>query len=291
MYRTAALIIASVLVVSGCGSPKPAPVAPTTAAPADHADAAAQTAVLSKALARFRTAGSGSYESQVTADGVTQPLAHETGRYRLVPAAARFERAILGIDQASSKPRVQVVRVRSVANTKSFLQVKEWGSWTGCWLKTDLAAITKLTGVAIAKDSPLPTAINILAKAKVVGAGGGMEGPHLAVDAYTALQFLGVAGSAIAGTRDTLAAVMVPVLLDVTADGGPSGAAVEGTQVLTVLKEAGTTISSALSAFVSKTHAQVVLADLGTAVRVTAPGQAELLPRHPAATATCAANR
>jgi hypothetical protein len=227
----------------------------------------------------------------VTADGVSQPTAHETGRYRLRPASSSYERAILGIDAASSKARVQVVRVIGTSKGSWFLQLKEWGSWTGCWLRTSASGISRLTGVAIAAGSPLPTAVSILAKAKVVGAGDGLDGPHLAVDAYSALQFLGVAAAAVANERDALRTVLVPVLLDVTAKGSPSGAAVEGPQVVAALKAAGAPATAALSAFVSKTHAQVVLSDLGESVEVSNPATAELLPAHPSPTSTCPANR
>ncbi|RNL79809.1 hypothetical protein [Nocardioides marmorisolisilvae] len=289
MHRTAALIAALALAVSGCGGASSKPADPTT--PADHAQTGAQRDLLAKALAAFKRAPTGTYESEVTADGVSQPTAHETGSYRLRPAASAYERAILGIDEASGKPRVQVVRVRSTAGGTWFLQLKEWGSWTGCWLRTDLPEITKLTGVTSARGSSLPTAVTILAKATVVGSGDGMDGPHLAVDAYSALQFLGVAGSAIAGERAALSKVLVPVLLDVTANGGPSGAAVEGTQVFTALEAARAPLTSKLKAFVSKTHARVVFSDLGKAVSITAPSRAELLPQNPASTSTCAVNR
>lgn len=289
MRRTAALFIALALVVSACGGSKK-PVSDPTA-PADHTQIAAQRAVLVKALAAFKRAASGTYESEVTADGVNQPLAHETGSYRLQPAAASFERAIQGIDEISKKIRVQIVRVRATAHGLWFLQLKEWGNWTGCWLPTDLPEITKLTGVARARNSPLPTAVWILAKATVVAAGGGLDTPHLAVDAYSAMRFLGIAEPAIADERAALSKTLVPVLLDVTADGAPSGAAVEGPQVVAALGAAGARVSSKLAAFVSKTHARVILGDLGKPVTISAPPTAELLPRHPASTTTCPANR
>jgi hypothetical protein len=290
MRRTGVLLAAIALLATGCGSSKGSPAsAPST--PSDHADTAAQTAVLSKALASFKAAGTVRYESEVTADDVTQPLAHETGSVRLKPVAAEFERAILGIDPTSSAPTVKVVRVRSIANTKSFLQLKEWGSWTGCWLKTDLSAIKKLTGVEISKSDPLPTAVGVLAKAKVVGAGDGLDGPHLAVDGYSALQFLGVAGSAIAPGRDALSRVVVPVLLDVTADGAPSGASVEGSQVAAALRTAGVQLAAGVTDYLGKAHARVVFTDLGKPVQVQPPPAAEQLPRHPATTSTCPANK
>lgn len=290
MRRTGVLLAAVALVVSGCGGSKASPGTADTSAPPDHATSAAQKAVLTKALARFRSAGSGSYESEVTADDVSEPLAHETGSYQLTPAAAQLERAILGIDQASSQPRVQVVRLRSLANATSFLQLKEWGSWTGCWLPVDRSTITRLTGVDVSRTSSLPTAIIVLAKARVVGAGDGMDGPHLAVDAFSALQFLGVTNTAITAQRKALENVIVPVLLDVTADGEPSGATVEGTQVAGVLKDAGITLPDAAQNYVTKAHAQVVLDSLGKPVHVLAPSAAERLPKDPPRTSTCPAN-
>ncbi|MFL6107442.1 MAG: hypothetical protein ACJ716_00415 [Marmoricola sp.] len=289
MHRAAALITAVALAVSGCGGSPQGSGDPTT--PADHTNAGAPKDVLAKALAEFRSARSGTYESEVTADGVSQPTAHENGSYQRRPVALRYERAILGIDPTSGKARVQVVRVLRTTNARWYLQLEEWGSWTGCWLQTDLPEITRLTGVRISRTSPLPTAINVLAEAEVVEQGDGMDGPHLAVDAYTAMQFLGVASSAAAADRAALTRVAVPVLLDVTADGGPSGAAVEGTQVVAALQAAGTPISSTLSAFVSKSHARVVLGDLGKAVDLAGPGRAELLPRHPSPSSTCPANQ
>lgn len=286
MPRTAALVATVALAVSGCGAPdEPAATTPTV-----HAQADAQREVLTKALSEFRRAPSGTYESEVTADGVSQPLAHETGSYRLSPVAAQFERAILGIDEASSKPRVQVVRVRSSANAEAYLQLKEWGSWTGCWLKTDMATLARLTGLRLLRRNPLPTAITVLAKATVVGAGSGMDTPHLAVNALSALQLLGVSDAAIAAERDALAGTQVPLLLDVTASGAPSGVAVEGSQVADALGAAGLTLRDAVANYVAKAHAQVVLADLGKPVRVVPPGAALLLPRHPGKTATCPAN-
>ena len=289
MHRTAALLAALALVVSGCGGSGSGSAAPTT--PVDHTQAPAQRELLAKALAEFKRAPSGTYESEVTADGVSQPIAHENGSYRLRPPAAAYERAIAGIDPTSRKVRVQVVRVRGTANGRWFLQLKEWGSWTGCWMSTDAPTITKLTGVATAKDSRLPTAIAVLARATVVGAGNGMSGPHLAVDAYSALQFLGVAAAAIEAERDVFTQTRVPVLLDVTANGSPAGAAVVGTQVVSALKAADVPVTPELSKFVSKTRARVVLGELGQSVTVAAPAAAELLPRNPAATSTCPANR
>lgn len=289
MHRRAALIAALALAASGCGSAGRSAADPTT--PAGHGDAHAQREVLTKALAEFQRARSGTYESQVTADGVSRAVAHENGSYRRGPvAAARYERAILGVDPASGKSRVQVVRVLRATNARWYLQLKEWGTWTGCWLPTDLPEITKLTGVTISRTRPLPTAVNLLTNAEVVSGGGGMDGPHLAVDAYTATQFLGVASSAIAADRATLTRVAVPVLLDVTSDGGPAGATVQGAQVVAALEAAGAAVSSGLKAFVSKTTAELVLAHLGKPVDLSSPPRAELLPRHPSPSSTCPAN-
>jgi hypothetical protein len=289
MHRTSVLLAALALTVSGCGGAGTGGAGPRT--PADHGDPGARSEVLAKALDEFQRTRSAAYESEVTVDGLSRATAHESGSYRLGPAAAAYERAILGIDQASSRPRVQVVRVRSTADGRWFLQLKEWGSWTGCWLRTDLPEITRLTGVAATAGSRLPTAVNVLLRARVVGSGGGLDGPHLAVDAFSALQFLGVSGAAIAGERAALTRVLVPVLLDVTADGSPSGAAVEGTQVVAALRSARMQVSSGLTAFAAKTHARVVFSDLGTPVRVAAPTGAELLPRDPSPSSTCPANR
>jgi hypothetical protein len=292
MPRSAALVIAALVVVAGCGGRSgstPEPGAAGTAS--DHSGVLAQQAVLTKALARFRSARTGTYESEVRADGVSQPLAHETGSYRLEPVAAQLERAILGIDPTSSQPRVRVTRVRATADHHYFLQVKDWGSWTGCWLPMHLAALAKQTGVDLVRSGTLPTAIGVLAKARVAPGGGGMQGPHLSVDAYSALQFLGVSSSAISAQHDALVRVAVPVLLDVTSDGGPSGAAVEGSQAADALRSAGITLPDPTTRYVAKAHAQVVLGALGKPVAVDVPLKADRLPVKARLQSTCPANR
>ena len=81
------------------------------------------------------------------------------------------------------------------------------------------------------------------------------------------------------------------MLLDVTPEGAASGAAVEGSQVLTALDAAEAKLGDGARRFVGKAHARVVLRDLGTEVRVSDPAAAEVLPRHPAPSDTCPANR
>jgi hypothetical protein len=287
MHRSGVLLACVALLVAGCGSS--AKGSAGTVAPTDHGDITAQRATLTKALARFKAAGTGRYESEVTADGVSQALANETGTYDLQPVASQFERAILGIDERSRKPRVQVVRTRSTADHRSFLQLKEWGSWSGCWLPMDLAALSKQTGIDVSRGSTLPTAIGILAGAEVTS-DHGLAGPHLGVDAYSALQFLGVASSAISSRRAALTEVSVPVLLDVTPAGGPSGAAVEGAQVAAALTAAGLTLGDEVANYVAKAHAEVVLSNLGEPVSISAPPTAELLANDAPADSTCPAN-
>lgn len=287
MHRSGVLLAALALVVAGCGSG--APSKPTATAPADHGDSTVQKSVLTKALARFKATGSGTYESEVTADGVSQPLAHETGSYSTRPAFWQFERAILGIDTSSSQPRVQIVRVRSTADHHSFVQLKDWGNWTGCWLPMKVDALAKQTGLDLRRAPALPAAIGVLARARVTS-GNGLAGPHLGVDAYSALQFLGVAASAIAPQRAALATISVPVLLDVTADGDPSGVAVEGTQAAAALKDAGLALQARVTSYVAKAHAEVVLGDLGKLVEVAAPPRPERLPVKARLTSTCPAN-
>lgn len=291
MHRPAALLAALVLVLSGCGSAtKDEPSSAATGAPADHAGAGEQRALLTKAVARLRAAGSGTYVAEVSADGVSQPLAHETGSYQLAPVAAQLERTLLGIDETSAKPRVQVVRVRATPDGRFFLQLKEWGSWSGCWLPMDRAALSAQTGVDIGAQGALPTVIGALARAKVVGSGGGLDGPHLAVDAYTALQVLGVSAAAISADRAALRRTSVPLLLDVTADGDPSGVAVEGTQVADVLATAGLDLPAKVDRYVAAAHARAQLDDLGAPARVAAPPRALQLARDASPKSTCPAN-
>ena len=286
--RPTGVLLAAVLVVAGCGGNSPS--TPAATKPADHGDTSDQSAVLTKALASFTTAGSGTYEAEVTADGVSQPLAHESGSFDTAPLSWQFERAILGIDQTSSQPRVQVVRVRATADNRSFVQVKEWGNWTGCWLPMKPDALQKQTGIDLHVKPALPTAIGVLARARVTS-GNGLAGTHLGVDAYSALQFLGVAASAIAPQRAALSRISVPVLLDVTSDGDPSGIAVEGTQAAAALSGAGLALDTQLTNYVAKAHAEVVLSDLGAPVDVKPPSKPELLPARARLSSTCAANR
>ena len=291
--RVPGVVLVLVVALTGCGTSSPS--TPGTATPASttaagHGDAAAQKA-LTKALTLFEAAGSGTYESEVTADGVSQALAHETGTFQLTPVAAQLERAILGIDQASAEPRVRVLRVRATAGHRYYLQVKDWANWTGCWLPMHLSALAKQTGVDLVRFGPLPRAIAILARARVLASGAGIDGPHLAVDAYTALQFLGVASAAIKDQREALLEASVPVLLDVTADGGAAGAVVEGSQVADALGAAGLTLPDRVSRYVAKAQGRVVLSRLGQPVVVRPPVKAELLPVKARLQNTCPANR
>jgi len=286
--RPTGVLLATMLVLVGCGGNSPSKPAAST--PADHGGASAQRAVLTKALARFEAAGTGTYEAEVTADGVSQPLAHESGSFDTSSLAWQYERAILGIDQSSSAPRVQVVRVRTTADHRSFVQVKEWGNWTGCWLPMKTDALQKQTGIDLHLKPALPAAIGVLARAQVTS-DNGLAGPHLAVDAYSALQLLGVAASAIASQRTALSKVSVPVLLDVTAAGDPSGVAVEGTQAAAAFERADLTLGDQLTRYVAKAHAEVVLGDLGKPIQVDPPTKAELLPVKARLSSTCAANR
>ena len=82
----------------------------------------------------------------------------------------------------------------------------------------------------------------------------------------------------------------MPVLLDVTANGGPSGVAVEGTQAAAALKSAGLTLDARLTRYVAKAHAEVVLSDLGKPVAVATPPKDERLPVKARLTTTCAVN-
>ena len=119
----------------------------------------------------------------------------------------------------------------------------------------------------------------------------GLPGPHLAVDAYSALQFLGVTAAAISAQRDALSDLSVPVLLDVTADGDPSGAAVEGSQVAHVLEDGGVALSESATNYVAKSHARVVLDYLGEPVRVARPAKALLLAADAPKNSSCPANQ
>lgn len=275
MRRAPALLVSVLLatgLVAGCGDE------PTSEGP---------TAVeaWSKALARLDAAGGGGYDARVTAAGLDQPLSHESGAFDLDPQSATIERTIAGVDQETEKPRQYVVRVKQTPEG-NYLQLADWGTWEGCWLPMDAAAMEAQTGIDLENAPRLPAGITLLLDARVTGAG---AEPAATAEALPALQFLGVAASVL-GDLD-LDGVRVPLILGYDEGGDPAGLTVTGADVLTALDAGGIELPANVRAYVGKVTAELALRDLGELGAIEAPSKDLLLAPDAKPASTCPANR
>ena len=271
--------------VAGCGK------SPEDSARDSAADGKTAAQAWTEARGRLTTAGSAGYDARVAADGLSMPVSQESGTFTLAPESSQSRRTFSGIDEATSKPRQYVVRVRQTAAGQNFLQLDDWGTWEGCWLPMDPAALEAQTGVEVAGAPRLPTGVRVLMDASVRRNSGSASEPVAEASAVSVLQFLGVSAAALSDVDKGLGTARVPVVLGVDGDGDPAGVSANGLEVLHALAEAGVALPSNLSDYVGKARAELALRDLGTARPAAAPRVTLRLPAHPAKRATCPANR
>jgi hypothetical protein len=273
-------------------SPTPSPTvspsrAPVTRRQARHAWDAA--------LLRLGRARTGQYSWALYVDGASDPLSRESGAYSIDPMKSAFERTFSNPSPGPGERAEYVAKLRRIAGV-TYMQMEDWGSWNGCWLKMTSDLIEDQTSIDVSGGPDLPVGVAVMADSTVVRPSGSWFGdPYVEytaqVTAVEALQFLGVSARQFPRRLDDLASVKAPMVVTIGVDDRPYGGAVRGADVAAAIRHAGVHLGADLRRYLPSLSASIVLRAYERPVTIAVPSPARILPADAVKTDTCPANR
>jgi hypothetical protein len=279
------------LVAVGCGTTDGAgldEVSPPSHASASPATSAAQR--WNKARQMLLAAGSGRYHSRSMLDVSEEPFVDEQTAFDLSTESIEMHKDLLDSGSGSGSGKHYVVTARLTSDGTSYMQMADWGSWDGCWLPVDPAAVADQTGSQFGDGPNVPAVATVVLDADhpapvEQGALQAMA-PALAV-----LQTLEVSARPLLPVSDDLEDVTVPVTMTTTTEGLPQTIEVDGSAVADEIADSGVKLGQELTQFLQHVDVVVDFEGLGEPVRIERPRRDELLDEDAGKDDTCPANR
>lgn len=278
----AVVVVALAVLVAGCGgtgassdtatpgtaTPTPSPTEPATATPTDG--------VAAGPLAH------GSFTAEVRVDGQAEPVSEQAGAYDLDTRTFALKLS------TGSPDGSQLIEVRSLLATdgRGYLQLADWGLWTGCWLPMDEATLVDQTATT-ADGLPMPRPVRAMLSVSPTGTDADAAGNVPArADAPAVLALLGVSRSIYSQALDQVSTVQVPVTAGLGPDGYARSIQVSGADVADALRGISGVATGMLNTIVDLSA--TVTLDTGTApAKVTPPPAAQQLPAGATSSQTC----
>jgi hypothetical protein len=317
-------VVALALIVTGCSDEGDPPADETRSAPASSASSASTEPVpptsgppkpprlrLKAAQRTLTRAQQGVYNLNVWSAGDDRQVMLSERAYFNVPGGVvDILRTMQNPAPAKGEERSFRMRIRSSPRT-SFLQMSDWGRWDGCWaeLTPDLlaeqgidisgtpnipvpvsvvlgATFPRDTTPALARVPDARSAIPALSKAEQ-----GEDEVTVTIDAVTALQMIGITGSALLELDPAAAKVRVPLTLRYFAEYPDlvEKVTVWGIHIAQALQESDAEVDPLLPTAAAALFAEARFGPSTTPVTFERPPAAELLPPRATKDQTCPA--